>query len=123
MAEVLTTFERLSAQPEPHDLEAWRAGLWLNGNLDPRDDFEPGDPSNDQGLIEETSQGLRFCIHPAALLLTEPLLAGTISRWNAGLRELEREDYRELSAFELAAKRTMVAASGRAMVKGGKGNG
>lgn len=119
MAEVLATVGALKGD----DLDLWRGAHWYNAKADRRDDFDPTDPDNDQGVIEETDEGLRFLIHPAALLPLEPKILGTISRWNAGLRELGREDYRDLSAYELAAKRTMAAAAGRALKAPGGGHG
>jgi hypothetical protein len=92
---------------------------WFAPRWDKRDDFLPepdGDGYDYAGDdLREGPEGIESKAHPVALLAEEPLLWGTVSRWNAGLRELTPDDYERLSAFELSAKRAMAAAAGRAL--------
>ncbi|MBK6683993.1 MAG: hypothetical protein IPG45_05925 [Deltaproteobacteria bacterium] len=85
---------------------------WLPCAWDKDPEFVPG-PYDNQGDVRETDKGLETKLHPVALLASEPLLWSTVSRWNAGQQELTEQDYATLSAFELSAKRTMVAARAR----------
>lgn len=99
-----------------NQVDAIEALDWLAPCWDPRGEdlkaetFEDITPC---GLMRETNEGVQSKLHPVALLAAEPLLWGTVSRWNAGQRELTRDDYDRLSKFELAAKVAMVAAANR----------
>lgn len=104
-----------SADP---DRQGWLACAW-----DKREDFVP-DPEGDgydyadeSEEVREGPNGLETKVHPVTLSAFEPMLWGTVSRWNAGQRELTVDDYERLSAFELSAKRAMVAAAFRTMMR------
>lgn len=100
---------------QPIDKIDWLAPCWDARDDDAAIDVEAGEVVDEHETMRETSKGIQAKLHPIALLASEPLLWGTVSRWNAGQRELTLDDYDRLSAFELKAKTAMVAAANRAL--------
>jgi hypothetical protein len=82
---------------------------------DRREDWAPAD----LGWIGEDAEGVWMTRHPIAALAEFPELNSILARWEAGQRELTREDYLEMSCCEWDALAIMQCSRQRKDLKRG----